>query len=61
MSIDDDALGGRLPLYSSEALDPAQKALYDWLMDVAVPWAEAADFEASTETGRVIGPSIRLC
>jgi len=56
MSIDGDALGGRLPLYSSEALDPAQKALYDWLMDVAVPWAEAADFEASTETGRVIGP-----
>ncbi|MGO9035057.1 carboxymuconolactone decarboxylase family protein [Mycobacterium sp.] len=56
MSIDGDALGGRLPLYSSEALDPAQKALYDWLMDVAVPWAEAADFEASAETGRVIGP-----
>ena len=56
MSIDGNALGGRLPLYGSEALDPAQKALYDWLMDVAVPWAEAADFEASTGTGRLIGP-----
>lgn len=56
MSIDGDALGGRLPLYSSEALDPAQKALYDWLMDVAVPWAGAAEFEARTETGRLIGP-----
>jgi 4-carboxymuconolactone decarboxylase len=56
MSIDGDALGGRLPLYNSEALDPAQKAIYDWLMDVAVPWAEAAGFEARTETGRLIGP-----
>jgi 4-carboxymuconolactone decarboxylase len=56
MSIDENALGGRLPLYGSEALDPAQKALYDWLMNVAVPWADAADFEARTETGRLIGP-----
>jgi 4-carboxymuconolactone decarboxylase len=56
MSIDGNALGGRLPLYDSEALDPAQKALYDWLMNVAVPWADAADFEARTETGRLIGP-----
>lgn len=56
MSIDGNALGGRLPLYGSEALNPAQKALYNWLMDVAVPWAEAADFEASTEMDRLIGP-----
>ena len=55
MSID-DALGGRLPFYGGEALDPAQKALYDWLTDVAVPWAEDAEFEASTEAGRLIGP-----
>ena len=54
MTVDD--LGGRLPLYDSEALDPAQKELYDWLMNVAVPWAEAAGFEASTEAGRLIGP-----
>ena len=56
MSIDGNALGGRLPLYGSEELDPAQKSLFDWLMNVAVPWAEAADFEARTETGRLIGP-----
>ena len=56
MSGDGSALGGRLPLYDSEALDPAQKELYDWLMDVAVPWAEAARFRASIEGPRLIGP-----
>ena len=56
MSADESGLGGRLPLYGHKALDPAQKALYDWLMNVAVPWADAADFEARTGTGRLIGP-----
>ena len=56
MSVDGSDLGGRLPLYDSEALDPAQKELYDWLMNVAVPWAEAARFRASIEGGRLIGP-----
>jgi hypothetical protein len=56
MSVDGSDLGGRLPLYDSEALDPIQKELYDWLMDVAVPWAEAARFRASIEGGRLIGP-----
>ena len=56
MSADESWLGGRLPLYGRKALDPAQKALYDWLMNVAVPWADAADFEARTGTGRLIGP-----
>jgi 4-carboxymuconolactone decarboxylase len=56
MSADESGLGGRLPLYGRKALDPAQKALYDWLMNVAVPWADAADFEARTGTGRLIGP-----
>jgi 4-carboxymuconolactone decarboxylase len=54
MTVDD--LGGRLPLYSGDALDPAQKELYDWLMNVAVPWAEDANFAARTEGGRLIGP-----
>jgi 4-carboxymuconolactone decarboxylase len=54
MSVDD--LGGRLPLYDGKALNAAQKELYDWLMDVAVPWAEDANFHASTEGGRLIGP-----
>ena len=56
MSVDGSALGGRLPLYRSEALDPTQKELYDWLMDVAVPRAEAARFRASIEGSRLIGP-----
>jgi hypothetical protein len=34
MSVDGSALGGRLPLYDREALETAQKKLYDWLMDV---------------------------
>lgn len=56
MSVHGSALGGRLPLYDSEVLDPTQKELYDWLTDVAVPWAEAARFRASIEGGRLIGP-----
>jgi 4-carboxymuconolactone decarboxylase len=59
MSIDDGALsglGGRLPLYEGDALDPGQRELYDWLMNVAVPWAEGADFRARTDAGRLIGP-----
>jgi 4-carboxymuconolactone decarboxylase len=56
MLVDGSALGGRLPLFHSEALDPTQKELYDWLMDVAVPWAEAARFWASIEGGGLIGP-----
>jgi 4-carboxymuconolactone decarboxylase len=51
-----DGLGGRLPLYHGEALNAAQKELYDWLMNVAVPWAEDANFQASTEGERLIGP-----
>ncbi len=56
MPVDDSTLGGRLPLYDGEALNPAQKELYGWLMNVAIPWAEDAEFEARTETGRLIGP-----
>jgi 4-carboxymuconolactone decarboxylase len=56
MSDNESTLGGRLPLYAREALDPAQKDPFDWLMDNAVPWAEDAGFQASTEAGRLIGP-----
>jgi 4-carboxymuconolactone decarboxylase len=56
MSIDRRSLGGRLPLYDREALNPGQRELYDWLMNVAVPWAEGAKFQASTDTGQLIGP-----
>ena len=59
MSIDSTALsglGGRLPLYGRDALYPEQAELYDWLMNVAVPWADAAKFQASTDDGQLIGP-----
>jgi 4-carboxymuconolactone decarboxylase len=55
MSVD-NRLGGRLPLYDREGLEPAQKELFDWLMTVAVPWAEGLDFQAGTKEGRLIGP-----
>src|SRR4051812_18544379 len=56
MSNDGSGLGGRLPLYERNALAPEQKELYDWLMNVAVPWAEDANFQAGTESGGLIGP-----
>jgi len=56
MSMEGSGLGGRLRLYDREALDPGQRELFDWLTNVAVPWAEAAKFQASTDTGRLIGP-----
>jgi 4-carboxymuconolactone decarboxylase len=56
MTVDDVALGGRLPLYDRAALEPAQRELFDWQMGNAVPWATNAGFQAGTETGRLIGP-----
>jgi 4-carboxymuconolactone decarboxylase len=56
MSIDGSGLGGRIPLYDRQALNPGQRELYDWLMKVAVPWAEDAKFQARTEIGGLIGP-----
>jgi 4-carboxymuconolactone decarboxylase len=45
-----------LPLYDREALTPEQKDLFDWQMSEAVPWAEAAGFQARTQSGQLIGP-----
>ena len=56
MSINDSTLGGRLPLYAREALDPAQKELFDWLVIKASPWAEDTGFQVSTQAGQLIGP-----
>ena len=56
MTDDQVTLGGRLPLYDREALQPAQKELFDWLMNKAVPWAEEAGFQAGIEPGQLIGP-----
>ncbi len=59
MSIDGgglSGLGGRLPLYDRDMLNPGQRELYDWLMNAAVPWAEGANFQARTDAGQLIGP-----
>ena len=56
MTVAGVTLGGRLPLYDREALEPAQKELFDWLMNKAVPWAEGAGFQAGIEGGQLIGP-----
>jgi 4-carboxymuconolactone decarboxylase len=56
MSVNNSTLGGRLPLYAREALDPAQKELFDWLMLKGAPRAQATGFQISTEAGQLIGP-----
>ncbi len=56
MTVNGVTLGGRLPLYDREALEPAQKELFDWLMNEAVPWAEGAGFKAGIGAGQLIGP-----
>ena len=56
MTVAGVTLGGRLPLYDREALEPAQNELFDWLMNKAVPWAEGAGFQAGIEGGQLIGP-----
>jgi 4-carboxymuconolactone decarboxylase len=61
MTADGVTLGGRLPLYNREALEPAHKELFDWLMNKAVPWAEGAGFQAGIEAGQLIGPFNPAC
>ena len=56
MSTDPATLGGRLPLLDRESLNPAQKKLYDHMMDNVVPWANSAGFVARTDAGQLIGP-----
>ena len=56
MTVAGVTLGGRLPLYDRDALEPAQEELFDWLMNKAVPWAEGAGFQAGIEGGQLIGP-----
>lgn len=58
MSTDRRTLGGRLPLYDSEALTPAQRKLFDQLTTTAVPWAEGAGFQALTEAGQLFNQAL---
>ena len=46
----------RLPLLTPDALDPAQKKVYDRMMTDQVPWATKSGFEAATPDGRLLGP-----
>jgi 4-carboxymuconolactone decarboxylase len=56
MSPDPITLGGRLPLFDSEALGPEQKKLYNHMLNTWIPMAEAAGFQARTGAGQLIGP-----
>ena len=56
MVANEETLGGRLPLYEREALDPAQKELFNQLVATVVPWAQGAGFQARTEARQLIGP-----
>ena len=57
MSTDPATLGGRLPLLDRESLAPAQKELFDQMMDNVVPRADSSGFVARTDAGgQLIGP-----
>ena len=56
MPIQNEKLGGRLPLLDPKELSGAQKALYDRENTTMVPWADHAGFRSRTEDGRLIGP-----
>jgi hypothetical protein len=56
MSTHPATLGGRLPLLDRESLAPAQKKLFDQMMDNVVPRADSAGFVARTDAGQLIGP-----
>jgi 4-carboxymuconolactone decarboxylase len=56
MTIQTDALGGRLPLTDPATLTAAQRALFDLMMNTMVPWANQVPFQSTTADGRLIGP-----
>jgi 4-carboxymuconolactone decarboxylase len=56
MSDNPDGLGGRLPLADRASLTAAQREIFDQMMTAAVPWAQKAGFQATTDDGRFIGP-----
>jgi 4-carboxymuconolactone decarboxylase len=54
--MNDDSLGGRLPLVDVKQLDPAQRDMLSYLETTKFPWAEKSGFQARLSDGRVIGP-----
>lgn len=51
-----ERLGGRLALLRPDALDAAQKSVFETITSKMVPWADAAGFRSRTPDGRLIGP-----
>lgn len=56
MAVQNDLLGGRLPLIAPAALSGEQKELFDSIMANQLPWSQDAGFRIRTEGGRLIGP-----
>ena len=56
MPIQNEKLGGRLPLLDPQELSGAQKELYDRENTTMVPWADQAGFCSKTDDGKLIGP-----
>lgn len=48
--------GGRLALADPDALNPAQRELFEHIHSTVVPWAHANRFAATDTDGRLIGP-----
>jgi 4-carboxymuconolactone decarboxylase len=56
MTVQTDALGGRLPLVDPAALTDDQQALVDLLSNTLVAGVNSVGAQAATEDGRLIGP-----
>ena len=56
MTLQTNALGGRLPLADPATLTDAQRGLFDLMMNTMVPWAKQVPFQSTTADGRLIGP-----
>ena len=56
MTVEADALGGRLPLVDPAAFTGAQQQLFDWVMATREQRGDDAGFRITTPDGRLIGP-----
>jgi 4-carboxymuconolactone decarboxylase len=56
MTVETDALGGRLPLVDPAAFTDAQRQLFDWVTATRERRADEAGFRITTPDGRLIGP-----
>jgi 4-carboxymuconolactone decarboxylase len=56
MTLQTNALGGRLPLADPAGLTDAQRGLFDLMMNTMIPWANQVPFQSTTADGRLIGP-----